>query len=232
MNKIIEHGNVDSMSGHDFNDYCAELLRLNKFENVTTTSKTGDKGADIICTKQGKKYAIQCKRHNSNIGFNAIQEIYTAKDIYACDIAVVLTNSKFTKSAKAGAKTLNVKLWGREKLNQLQKVIVRNEKDISSEKAENFTVTTEKPNLISSIFASCVLIALLIGVIIVLYGLWETSRLDMPSFTPYVIELLFDNVVVVIIWAFILVYSWVIRKWDIFIITAVISLIALYVGLS
>ena len=115
---------VDMMGGHEFNDYCAELLRLSGYEDVQVTKKSGDNGADIICKKCGEKYAIQCKRQKDNVGFKALQEIFTAKTIYDCDIAVVMTNSKFTKSAHENAKTLNIKLWGNKKLSKLQEIAV------------------------------------------------------------------------------------------------------------
>ena len=110
---------IDKMDGHDFEEYCAALLRKNDFYYVEVTQGSGDQGIDIIAHKGGKKYGIQCKRYASKIGNKAVQEVHAGKAIYHCDVGVVLTNSFFTKSAIDLAKATNVVLWDRRKLLEL-----------------------------------------------------------------------------------------------------------------
>ena len=107
------------MEGHDFEYYCADLLRKNGFENVEVTKGSGDHGIDILAEKDGITYAIQCKCYSSNIGNAAVQQAHTGKSIYKKDIAVVLTNRYFTAQAKEEAAVLGVKLWDRDKLNSM-----------------------------------------------------------------------------------------------------------------
>lgn len=114
--------NFDNMEGHDFEYFCADILKRNSFENVEVTQGSGDHGIDILAEKDGITYAIQCKRYSSNIGNAAIQQAYTGKGFYHKDIAVVLTNRYFTAQAKEEAKALGVKLWDRDKLNSLIKL--------------------------------------------------------------------------------------------------------------
>ncbi len=111
--------NIDNMEGHDFEYYCADLLRKNGFENVEVTQGSGDHGIDVLAEKDGIAYAIQCKCYSSNIGNAAVQQAHTGKSIYKKDIAVVLTNRYFTAQAKEEAAVLGVKLWDRDKLNSM-----------------------------------------------------------------------------------------------------------------
>ena len=109
----------DDMEGHDFEHNCADLLRKNGFSNVMVTQGSGDHGIDIIAEKAEITYAIQCKCYSSSIGNDAVQQAHSGKSIYHKDIAVVLTNQYFTPQAKEEAAALGVKLWDRDKLNEL-----------------------------------------------------------------------------------------------------------------
>ena len=109
----------DDMSGHDFEYYCADLLRKNDFSNVVVTQGSSDHGIDILAEKDNITYAIQCKCYASNIGNDAIQQAHAGKCIYLRDIAVVITNRFFTQHAIEEANVLGVKLWNRNKLNEL-----------------------------------------------------------------------------------------------------------------
>lgn len=106
----------DQMEGHEFEYYCADLLKKNGFDNTEVTKGSGDQGIDIIANKDGIKYGIQCKCYASDIGNKAVQEAFAGKTYYGCHIAAVLTNRYFTKSAKELAKKNGVLLWDRSKL--------------------------------------------------------------------------------------------------------------------
>ena len=111
--------NIDNIDGHDFEYYCADILRKNGFENVEVTRGSGDHGIDILAEKNDITYAIQCKCYSSDINNAAVQQAYTGKGFYKKDIAVVLTNRYFTAQAKEEAEALGVKLWDRDKLNSM-----------------------------------------------------------------------------------------------------------------
>ena len=114
-----EHIDYDSMSGYEFEYFCAKLLERNNFKNVEITQSSGDHGIDILAEKDDISYAIQCKCYSSNVGNASVQQAHTGKTIYHKDIAVVLTNQYFTQQAINEANILGVKLWDRDKLNQL-----------------------------------------------------------------------------------------------------------------
>lgn len=110
---------IDNMEGHDFEYFCADILRQNGFVKVEVTQGSGDHGIDILAEKDSISYAIQCKCYSSSIGNSAVQQAHTGKSIYHKDIAVVLTNQYFTSQAIDEANILGVKLWDRDKLFSL-----------------------------------------------------------------------------------------------------------------
>lgn len=109
----------DNMEGHDFEQFCAKILRGNGFENVSVTQGSGDQGVDVLAEKNGIKYAIQCKRYNSDLGNTPIQEVFAGKQIYGCHIACVMTNRYFTQGAKDAANATGVILWNRDSLRKM-----------------------------------------------------------------------------------------------------------------
>ena len=105
---------IDTMPGIKFEIFMGEILEKIGYK-VEVTKASGDNGADVIAKDKFKKYAIQCKRYTGNVGFDAVKEAHTAKDIYDCDVGVVLTNvENFTKEAIENSRKLNVLLWNRE----------------------------------------------------------------------------------------------------------------------
>lgn len=110
---------VDTMTGHEFEFWCAELLRKNGFTNVVVTPGSGDQGVDVLAEKGGIKYAFQCKCYSSDLGNTPVQEVNTGKTLYHCQIGIVMTNRYFTKGAKEAAEATGVLLWDRDKLHQL-----------------------------------------------------------------------------------------------------------------
>ncbi|MBQ2764443.1 MAG: restriction endonuclease [Firmicutes bacterium] len=115
--------NIDIMDGHEFEYFCAELLKKNGYENVDVTQGSGDQGIDVIAYKDGIKYGIQCKCYSSDIGNKAVQEVFAGKVFYECHVGVVLTNRFFTKSAEELAKKNGIILWDRKKLLELMENI-------------------------------------------------------------------------------------------------------------
>lgn len=110
---------IDSMEGHQFEFFCADILTKNGFDNVEVTSGSGDQGIDVIADKDGIKYGIQCKCYSSDIGNKAVQEAFSGKSFYNCHIGVVLTNRYFTRSAIELAQKNGIILWDRNKLLEL-----------------------------------------------------------------------------------------------------------------
>ena len=116
---IINDTNVDTMSGQEFERYCANLLIAYGFQNIVVTKGSGDQGVDIIGNYGKQKYAIQCKRHSHKLGNSPVQEVAAGKNYYKCDKSLVITNNYFTDSARQLAKANDVILWDRNSLSHL-----------------------------------------------------------------------------------------------------------------
>lgn len=110
---------VDKMDGHEFEYFCADLLKANGFTNVTVTRGSGDQGVDVLAVRNEIAYAIQCKNYSSSVGNTPIQEVCAGKIYYKCHVGVVMTNSIFTPGAIELANETNTLLWDRNKLIEM-----------------------------------------------------------------------------------------------------------------
>ena len=114
-----EINELDEIEGHDFEYYCAELLKKRGFIDVTVTKGSGDYGVDVLAEKDGVTYAIQCKAYTAPVGVKAVQEAFAGKEYYDRMVGAVLTNQYFTKPAVGAAKKLKILLWDRGYLDSM-----------------------------------------------------------------------------------------------------------------
>lgn len=64
-----------SLDGHTFEQEIAKIFKKEGFE--TKVSKVGaDGGVDIVISKNGKQYAVQCKAHTSKISESVVRDLY------------------------------------------------------------------------------------------------------------------------------------------------------------
>lgn len=106
---------IDNMTGAQFEEFVAAVIRGNGYEVIEMTKTTGDFGADIIASKNGENIAMQCKRYAKPVGVKAVQEAISAMKHYDCDSCLVVTNSRFTKQAMELARDNEVVgLWDRK----------------------------------------------------------------------------------------------------------------------
>ena len=136
-----------SKRGQHFETQCAELLKKNGFINVIVTKKSGDHGADVLAEKDGISYAVQCKYYSGTVGNSAVQEAFSAKAFYEKDIAVVMTNSYFTRQAQEEAAKNHVKLWDKDTLRSLLKSSHSNNDSLSAKEKLNQEVNSYRADL-------------------------------------------------------------------------------------
>lgn len=109
---------IDNMSGLEFEEYIAKILRSMGYKVIHTKS-SHDFGADLIIKNIGsnnKTVVIQLKRYGSTVSLGAVQEVFTAMYYYDADISVVLTNNYFSNPAYVLADKIGVHLWDRKHL--------------------------------------------------------------------------------------------------------------------
>lgn len=117
---ILSISDIDLMSGVEFEYFISTLFdNMGYFTSITKAS--GDQGIDIIATKDGRKIGIQAKCYSGVVSNKAVQEVVAAKQYYKADKIMVVTNSKFTKSAIELAKANDVTLWDRAVLIEKMK---------------------------------------------------------------------------------------------------------------
>lgn len=111
---------IDSLpNGYAFERYIVDLLEKLNYENIKTTQASNDYGVDVLAEKNGTRYAIQCKMYSHPVGNKAIQEVVSGKNFYDAHVAVVATNSIFTKNAKELARSNKVLLWDKHVLEEM-----------------------------------------------------------------------------------------------------------------
>ena len=109
---------VDTMTGLEFEQYAAGLLKQNGFHKVRLTERY-DFGVDIIADKDGVCWGIQVKRHTGLVKANAVRQVVTGLRVYGCDQAMVITNSTFSVTAKKLAHANDCILVDRSGLRRL-----------------------------------------------------------------------------------------------------------------
>ena len=110
------------LTGFEFEDYMAQVLKDNGFRHVEVTVECGDQGVDILAVRGGKTYAIQCKNYADLVGNKAVQEAYAGAEYYGCDTPVVVCPTDFTIPARELAESTGVELWDGERLSHMMRV--------------------------------------------------------------------------------------------------------------
>lgn len=116
INKFIEANRADhtpkdiEISGAEYESKIASLINEKTSWTATLTKASGDQGADILVSKSQILIAIQVKYHSAKVGNSAVQEAFSARKYYGADLALVISNSGFTKAASDLAEETGVKL--------------------------------------------------------------------------------------------------------------------------
>jgi HJR/Mrr/RecB family endonuclease len=108
---------LDKMSGVEFEGFLKKFFERRGFL-VKTTKISNDQGCDLILEKLGERTSVQAKRYIGTIGNDAIQQVVASVKFYKCDLALVITTSKYTKAAEKLAEANFVELWDREVLKK------------------------------------------------------------------------------------------------------------------
>ncbi|MFC5744533.1 restriction endonuclease [Actinomadura rugatobispora] len=92
---------VDVMTGAQFEELTAELLRRDGFRAVQVVGRAGDRGVDVTAlTGDGVKVAVQCKRQQKTVGADRVRNLIGAvHSTYRGHVGVLVTNSTFTRHA-------------------------------------------------------------------------------------------------------------------------------------
>ena len=118
-----ELGYYENMDGLEYEQFIKNCFIKNGCE-AQVTKASGDQGVDVVAEIGDKRIAVQCKHYNSKVGNDAIQQVYSAKDFFDCNIAVVISNNNFTNQAKQLASKLGVYLLHHENIEEFVSEII------------------------------------------------------------------------------------------------------------
>ncbi|SFF27614.1 restriction system protein [Sulfitobacter brevis] len=97
------------MSPIDFEYFVAGIFQSSGWD-AEVSKASGDQGADVVASRDGCKVVVQCKLYSKPVGNKAVQEVIAARQYYDSDLAYVVTNSTFTRSASQLAAASSVRL--------------------------------------------------------------------------------------------------------------------------
>jgi restriction system protein len=117
LNKKVT--SLSELNPREFEEYLTELFKLLGYEKVTLTPQMNDKGMDILMEKDGKRCAVQCKRHKGIIGSPAIQGFLGAMQHAEVSHGFFVTTSTFSLEAEKMASQHPIELVDATKLAQM-----------------------------------------------------------------------------------------------------------------
>lgn len=118
------HPITDIATGRDYEHFCARLLSKNGWDPCVTKA-SGDQGADIVADYDGLRVVFQCKFYTSPVGNKAVQEVVAARIHEQADLAVVISNTMYTKPAEVLAGTTGTILINHDDIPNLKELIRR-----------------------------------------------------------------------------------------------------------
>ena len=111
---------ADRLTGPQFEQWVAGLMRRTGFTRVEVSGGAGDLGADVLAlAPSGRLVVVQCKRYQvgRQVGSAEVQKLAgTARTIHGAEIAAIVTTSSFTRPARELAAVLGVGLVDRDAL--------------------------------------------------------------------------------------------------------------------
>ncbi|GAB1645715.1 restriction endonuclease [Krasilnikovia sp. MM14-A1259] len=111
---------VDGMSGSEFEQFVARLMRASGYRGVTVQGGAGDMGADVVGRSPcGRRVVVQCKRYAGSLGSPHVQRFAgTAREIHGADVALLVTSGSPTGPAREVARRCRIVLVDRPALAQ------------------------------------------------------------------------------------------------------------------
>ena len=114
----------DNFTPAEFELFCAQVLREYGWD-ARVTKSSRDQGVDVIAARGGVRVVIQCKLYSGPVGNKAVQEISAGRAHENSHFGIVVSNSRYTASATALAKTNRILLLHHRDLPSLHNILER-----------------------------------------------------------------------------------------------------------
>lgn len=100
---------LDGMSWQDFELLVGESFRQRGYKVRELGGAGPDGGVDLVLTKDGETYLVQCKQWKAlKVGVEIVREIFGVMTAHGATGSYVVTSGRFTEPAKAFAKGRNI----------------------------------------------------------------------------------------------------------------------------
>lgn len=127
-------GVLNDMSWRQFEMLVGEAYRQQGYQVKELGGSGPDGGADLILTKEGKKYLVQCKQWKAyKVGVKPVRELLGVMVGNGATGGIVVTSGEFTKDAFYFARNNNIQLVDGNTLHQMTKGIEMNNTGLSPE---------------------------------------------------------------------------------------------------
>ena len=116
-----EVASTDGMSGSDFEQLVARLMRRDGFTDVRVAGGRGDLGADVVGGREGRRVVVQCKRYSAQrtVSSPEMQKFLgTCFHEHDADEAWFVTTTRFSGPARELGERRGVRLVDRQVLAQ------------------------------------------------------------------------------------------------------------------
>jgi restriction system protein len=111
---------LDGMSWRDFEVLVGEGFRLQGYQVVETGGGGADGGVDLVLTRGGEKFLVQCKQWRAiKVGVDVVRELYGVMAARGATGGFVVTSGRFTDAATGFASGRNLKLVDGPRLHEL-----------------------------------------------------------------------------------------------------------------
>lgn len=117
-NKAADTG-FTKLAPTEFEDVVAAGFSSHGFQ-VQRTSEGADGGVDLIMTREGHRFLVQCKHYQStSISVDLVRSFYGAMQHFKADAGYFVTSGQFTKPASDFAEGKSLWLYNGDKLQDL-----------------------------------------------------------------------------------------------------------------
>jgi restriction system protein len=111
---------IDGMSWQQFERLVGEAFRLRGYRVVETGQGGADGGVDLVLSKGGEKFLVQCKQWRAfKVGVDVVRELYGVMAAKGAAGGFVVTSGRFTDEANSFAQGRNVVLVDGVKLRAM-----------------------------------------------------------------------------------------------------------------
>jgi restriction system protein len=113
---------LNDMSGHQFEMFVGEMYRQQGYCVKELGGSGPDGGADLVLTKDGRKYLVQCKQWKAyKVGVQPVRELLGVMVGEGATGGIVVTSGDFTQDAVNFARNNNIQLVDGYTLHEITK---------------------------------------------------------------------------------------------------------------